>query len=157
MIAYGLNRDQFKAAYEASLMRAKSDVVESLRAVLAMPVPDTVNFAEVQIFMGDDGLDCPAAWIYYRGRNNKVDRNDPSIFPGRSLEIPLSLTTHDEFDEEYILNHEFGGLGIAAKALKTWFAVCWSEAGGNNYKVPVTLHVHDDFDGGGGVGLTAHR
>ena len=157
MITYGLSRDQFKAAYEASLLLAKSDAVESIRAVLAMPVPDTVNVAEVQIFMGDDGLDCPAAWIYYRGRNNKVDRNDPTIFPGRSMKIPLNLTTHDEFDEEYILNREFGGLAVAASALKAWFASCWREAGGHNYKVPVTLYIHDGYDGGGGVALTAHR
>ena len=157
MIAFGLSDEQFKLAYEASLAKRKNDLVERLRDVLSMPVPDSVLIAEVQIFMGDDGLSSPEAWIYYRGRNNKVDRKDQTIFPGRSMEIPLNLATHDEFDEEYILNYEFGGLGIAARSLKKWFSACWAEAGGQSYKTPVTLYIHDGLDGGTGVALTAHR
>jgi len=114
-----------------------------------------VQVAEVQIFMGEDGLDLPSSWIYYRGENNKVDHIDQSIFPGRSMELSIGLGEMDEFDENYFTDQNFSGLDIAANSLKSRFAECWWKAGGWSYVVPCKVSVHDGFGDGKSIELSA--
>jgi hypothetical protein len=80
MIPFGLSKEQFQARYRRCLERASEHLIDELRRLFSISVPDSVKDAEVQIFLGEDGLDTPEAWIYYRGENNKVDHSDPFHF-----------------------------------------------------------------------------
>ncbi|ARP52885.1 hypothetical protein ALFP_0998 [Alcaligenes faecalis] len=137
--------------------RASKHLIAELCTLFALPVPDSVADAEVQIFFGDDGLETPSAWIYYRGDNNKVDSNDPSIFPGRAMELSIGLDRMNAFHEDYFLDEAFDGLSIAANTTKAWFAECWWKAGGWSYAVPVTVWVHDGFGDAAGIELSERR
>lgn len=157
MVPFGLAPEQFLVRYRRCLDRASSHLINQLRELFTRPVPGTVKEAEVQIFFGDDGLDLPAAWIYYRGENNKVDHSDPSIFPGRAMQLSIGLENMEVFDENYFTDESFGGLSIAANTTKSWFAECWWKAGGWSYPVPAKVYVHDGFGDGKAIDLSENR
>lgn len=117
-------------------------------------VPNSVKDAEVQIFLGEEGLGTPKAWIYYRGENNKVDHSDPSIFPGRAMELSLGLKSLDLFDEKYFSDAEFKALSMVANTTKYWFAECWWKAGGWSYAVSAKVWIHDGFGDGKALELS---
>lgn len=154
MIPFGLSKEQFQARYRRCLERASQHLIDELRKLLSIAVPDSVKGAEVQIFLGEDGLDTPTAWIYYRGENNKVDHSDPSIFPGRAMELSIGLENMEPFDERYFSDEEFNGLTLAANTTKHWFAECWWKAGGWSYTVPAKVWIHDGFGDGKAVELS---
>jgi len=157
MVPFGLTQDQFSARYRRCLDHSSARLIEELRQLFGRTVPSTVRASEVQIFFGDDGLNKPAVWIYYRGDNNKVDHSDPAIFPGRSMQLSTGLECMDDFDESYFNDSLFNGLYIAANSVKLWFAECWWKAGGWAYPIPVKLKVHDDFGDGTTIDLSEHR
>lgn len=143
MIPFRLNQKQFQERYAQCLDRLSSACIAELRTLLARPLPDDVKLADVQLFPGDDDPFIPAVWIYFQGDNNRVDKSDTGIFPGRSLELALGLESVEEFDERYYTNEKFDGLNLRAGVLKSWFAECWWKAGGWVYPLPVSLYVHD--------------
>ena len=157
MVPYGLSEQQFVTRYRRCLDRISNEFISALREHISLPVPETVEEAEVQIFLGDDGMETPNAWIYYQGHNNKVDSSDPSIFPGKSMELPMDLSSVDDFDEEYYTDEEFGGINIIGNTVKEWLAECWWKAGGWSYQVPTKVWVHDDFGNGEPIELSEHR
>lgn len=154
MVPFGLTQAQFLSRYRRCLDLASPHLILSLREFLSLPVPSSVKDAEVQVFFGDDGLSLPSVWIYFRGENNKVDHTDQSIFPGRSMELSVGLDKMDDFDENYFTAPNFGGLDVAANAVKSWFAECWWKAGGWSYSVPAKVMVHDGFGDGKPVELS---
>ena len=154
MVPFGLNTAQFQARYRRCLDKASTHVITELRELFTQTVPDTVRSAEVQIFFGEDGLEIPSAWIYYSGENNKVDNRDPTIFPGRAMELSMGLDKMDAFHENYFVDEDFDGLSVAANTTKAWFAECWWKAGGWSYPVPVMVWVHDGFGDGSGIELS---
>jgi len=154
MVPFGLNEKQFVDRYKRCLDREASSFIGSLRKLFVVPVPDAVDEAEVQIFLGDDGMEAPSAWIYYQGTTNKVDSSDPAIFPGRSMELSSFVGSLDDFNEEYYLNEDFGGVGLIANTTKLWLAECWWKAGGWAYSVPTKVWVHDDFGDGNSIQLS---
>jgi len=157
MVPFGLSQEQFHTRYRRCLDRASSHLINQLRDLVARPAPETVQVAEVEIFMGEDGLDLPSAWIYYRGENNKVDHTDQSIFPGRAMELSIGLYEMEAFDESYFTDECFGGLAIAANTVKSWFAECWWKAGGWSYSVPCKVSIHDGFGDGKAIALSENR
>jgi len=157
VVPFGLSQQQFVARYRRCLDRASAHLIAELRTLFDRPVPSTVKTAEVEIFLGEDGLGRPSAWIYYSGENNRVDRSDLSIFPGRSLELSIGLESIEEFDDRYFTNKDFGGLPLAANTLKAWFAECWWKAGGWSYPVPTKVSIHDGFGDGRSIQLSTDR
>jgi len=157
MVPFGLSHEQFLSRYRRCLDKTAPRFITEIRALLSLAVPATVKDAEVQIFMGDDGLDSPSTWIYFTGENNKVDNSDLSVFPGRSKEIPCGLENMEEFEESYFTDEGFDGLTLAANALKAWVAECWWKAGGWSYPIPVSVVVHDGFGDGKSIALSENR
>jgi hypothetical protein len=157
MIPYGLTQEQFVRRYRRWLDKASAKLIEELRTLLALPLPPTVTSANVEIFLGEDGRDEPHAGIYFDGVNKKVDHTDPSIFPGRGLEIRLGLDAMPDFDDRYFESEEFPGVDLQADALKAWFAECWWKAGGWAYALPTVVDVHDQYGDGERIVLTERR
>jgi hypothetical protein len=143
MVPFRLTQQQFALRYTQCLERLAPRAISSLRTHLSQPVQEGVTHVDVKIFLAEDDPHTPSIWIYYQGPDNRVDSNDPSLFPGRSLELPVGLEAIEEFDSRFFTNEKFGGLGITANVLMRWFAEMWWKAGGWNYKPSVTLHVHD--------------
>ena len=156
MIPFGLNEEQFGKRYLGCLNKVSSSFIVSLRELFSRTVPDSVTEAEVQIFMGDDGFEAPNAWIYFEGKNKKVDSSDQSIFPGRSMELPSFIEKMEDFDERYY-SEEFGGIDLIANITKKWFSECWWKAGGWAYPIPVKVWIHDDFGDGDSIDLSEHH
>jgi hypothetical protein len=159
MILFGLNEKEFAAQYRDVLERSTPEVVSTLRAHLERRVELGVDSAHVEVFVDEYG-GAPDIYIYYRGRNNKVDRHDQSLFAGRALNFGFPLNDLANFDERYFLagedgDYEFPGLFVAGNTLKAWFSECWKSAGGSSYSVPTTLAVHDGWGDGQLVQLTA--
>ena len=143
MVPYGLNKEQFVAMYRRKLENISKGAIEAIRDVISKPIGPGVDDAHVVIFPGEDGA-APAAWIYYGGKNKKVDGSDPSIFPGRSMELDLGLEPLAEIDELYFIHpEEFPGLELAVPLLGRWLAECWWKAGGWGYPLPTISTVHD--------------
>jgi hypothetical protein len=143
VIHFGLNRDQFVAAYQRHLDRASKVAIPVIRELLLRPLGEGVTEAHVEIFL-DETLGTPSVWIYHQGKNNKVDHSDPTIFPGKSMELPLGLEGLAVFDEEYFAKPEsFPGIELAVPLLSRWVAESWWKAGGWFYSVPTMLAVHD--------------
>lgn len=143
MVPYGLNQEQFVAMYRRKLDGRAAGAIAAIRALIGRSVGAGVREAHVVIFPGEDGS-APAAWAYFSGKNNKVDSSDPSIFPGRSLELPLGLEELSEIDEQYFVEPEqFPGTELIVPFLSRWFAECWWKAGGWSYPLPTVLTVHD--------------
>ncbi|PMN87342.1 hypothetical protein [Enterovibrio norvegicus] len=154
MVPFGLSTEQFSKRFLSSLEKASPKFIEEMKSLFLLPVPDAVCEAEVQIFLGDDGMETPSAWLYFRGKNNKVDSSDPTIFPGKSSEILEGTYDVPSFDEEYYFNEDFGGVNLIADITKRWLAECWWKAGGWEYPIPVKVWVHDDFGDGLPIVLT---
>lgn len=153
MVPFGLTEEQFCDRYRRELDRVAGPTITAVRTLVARPANAGVQNADVEVFLDEYG-GAPSVWVYYRGENNKVDRDDQSIFAGRSLDLQLPLDRLAEFDERYFLGEEFRGLFLAANVLKSWFAECWWKAGGWTYSVPTKLAVHDDRGDGSVVQLT---
>lgn len=153
MIPYGLSPDQFRTRYRRFLQRAAPDTIDKLRTLLQRRLPDESLTGEVQLFLGEDGLDMPEAWLYLSGENNKVDAADPGLFAGKALDLQLALENTPEFDAAYF-GEDFDGVALIANTLKAWFAECWWKAGGWSWPVELTLAVHDEFGDGERVALT---
>lgn len=158
MIPFGLTESQFASRYRRELDRVASMVIATLRELFLRTVEGDVKTADVEIFLDEYG-GAPTVWIYFHGRNNKVDHKDETLFAGRSLQLPLPLTALAEFDERYFVSLEdgeygFPGLAMAGNAMKLWFAECWWKAGGWSYPLPSTVAVHDDFGDGNVIQLT---
>ncbi|HSW03119.1 hypothetical protein [Aquabacterium sp.] len=154
MIPFRLKPAQFRERYQRCLERLSRPAIAAVAAQLALPLHADIRSAEVQIFVGEDDPHQSAVWIYYQGANNRVDSSDTSLFPGRSMELPLGLDGLDEFDERYYTDEDFGGLDLIAQALSAWFAECWWKAGGWRYPLPTLLQVHDGFGGGKAIQLS---
>ena len=143
MVPYGLNQEQFVSMYQHKLDRLSDQAIRALRELLAMPISHGVDNAHLEIFPDEYG-GAPNAWAYWRGKNNKVDHKDPSLFPGRSLELDLGLKSLADIDEQYFVEpDEFPGLRLAVSLLSRWLAESWWKAGGWAYPVPATLAIHD--------------
>ncbi|PXF28836.1 hypothetical protein WH50_24115 [Pokkaliibacter plantistimulans] len=153
MMPFGLTAAQFQRRYRTALEQASAQLISQLRALLTLPLPDAVREAEVQLFFNEDGVDIPSAWIYFQGKNNRVDNADPGIFPGRSMPLSLGLDEMEAFDERY-LDDESMGLGLMADTVKAWFAECWWKAGGWSYAIPCQLSVHDGWGDGSTIALS---
>lgn len=155
MVPFRLTPPQFAERYRRSLDRASPTAIAALRAHLALPVQGGVDGLDVQIFLSDEAEpDPPAIWLYYLGKDNRVDAADPALFPGRSLELALGLADCEPFAARFFTDEKFGGMHIAANALKAWFAECWWKAGGWDYAIPASLQVHEGFGDGKPVKLT---
>ncbi|SHG37864.1 hypothetical protein [Massilia sp. CF038] len=155
MIPFRLNKLQFQDRYRGCLNRLSVQAIKEIQQLLTRPVPSDIKAAEVQIFVGVDDPYLPSAWIYFEGKNNRVDPTDMSIFPRRSIELGLGLGTLEEFDDRYFTDN-FGGKDIVANVLKTWFAECWWKAGGWSYAVPATVSVHDQYGDASAIELSEH-
>ncbi|MDR6843042.1 hypothetical protein [Pseudoxanthomonas sacheonensis] len=143
MVPYGLNQEQFVSMYQRKLDRLSDQVISALRDLLAVPLGHGIDEAHLEVFPDDYG-GAPSIWAYWRGKNNKVDHGDQSLFPGRSLELDLDLRDLAEIDEQYFVEPDkFPGLQLTADLLSRWLAESWWKAGGWTYPVPVTLAVHD--------------
>jgi hypothetical protein len=143
MVPYGLSQEQFVSMYRRKLEGLSAEAIRSIRALLALEIGPAVDEAHVVIFPGEDGS-APAAWIYYGGKNKKVDSSDPSIFPGRSMEMQLGFDALTEIDEQYFVDPEqFPGLELIVPLLSRWLAECWWKAGGWSHPLPTVLTVHD--------------
>nr|WP_294972897.1 hypothetical protein [uncultured Pseudomonas sp.] len=153
MIPYGLSPDQFCQRYRRHLQRTTPATIDKLRTLLARALPDEPLTGEVQLFLGEDGLDVPEAWLYLSGENNKVDASDPTLFAGKAMDLQLGLQSIPEFDLAYF-EGDFGGVTLMANTLKSWLAECWWKAGGWSWPVALTLAVHDGFDDGERIALT---
>lgn len=144
MVPYGLNKDQFTSMYRQKLDQLSPTAIEALRNHFLRTVEPGVLSANVVIFSGDQG-ESPSAWIYYSGDHNKVDRTDPSLFAGRSMELPVGLEGLADIDERYFTDvDEFDGVALVVPLLSRWLAECWWKAGGWSYPVPTLLSV-DEF------------
>jgi len=143
MVPYGLNQEQFISMYQRKLDRLSGQAIHKLRSLMALPVGHGVDEAGLEIFTDEHG-GAPGVWAYWRGRNNKIDHKDQSLFPGRSLELDLGLKDFADIDEQYCVEPgEFPGLRLTVSLLSRWLAASWWKAGGWTYPVPTTLSVHD--------------
>jgi len=154
MVPFRLNQQQFSERYAKCLERISSTAIAYLRQHFTLTVQDGVDSAEVQIFVPEDDPYVAAAWIYYQGKDNRVDSSDPSLFAGRSLELAIGLDGLEEFDPRFYTTEKFGGRSIVGNALKAWLAECWWKAGGWSYPVQTSLYVHDGVGDGKSVRLT---
>jgi hypothetical protein len=129
--------------YGRHLERASSGAIKAIKTLLAQPIGPGVDEACVEVFLDEYG-GSPSVWIYYHGKNNRVDSADPGIFPGRSMDLRLGLESLADIDEQYFVEPEtFPGLALTVPLLSRWVAECWWKAGGWSYPLPTTLSIHD--------------
>ncbi len=145
MVPYGLPQEKFAAAYRKRLEHTADTSIAALKRFLALPVSPDVVEVTVEIFLDDYG-GAPAAWIYHRGKHNRVDSSDPSMFPGNVTQLDLGLSRLNDFDERYFSPAAaFPALQVIAPLLLSWLAECWWKAGGWEYRPSTVLAVHDSF------------
>jgi len=154
MIPFKLTQAQFRDRYARSLDKHAKTAIAVLRAHLALPVNANVTSAEVKIFVGDEDPYEPSIWMYYVGKDTKVDNSDLSLFAGRSLELSVGLDALEQFNERFFTDEKFGGLDIVADVLRRWFSEMWWKAGGWSYATPTSLDVAEGYGGNKVVALT---
>lgn len=154
MIPFKLSPAQFRERYQRGLERASRTAIAAIAAQLALPLDAQIQRVELEIFVGEEDPHEPAVWIYYQGRNNRVDNAEPGLFPGKSVALNLGLETLEDFHERFFTDEKFGGLDIVAQVLTAWVAECWWKAGGWRFPLPALLQVHDGFGAGKPVKLT---
>lgn len=143
MVPFGLTQDQFASMYQRKLDGLSDQAINVLRDLLAVPIGRGVDEAHLEIFPDEYG-EAPSVWMYWRGKNNKVDHADSSLFPGRSLELHLGLKGLADIDEQYFVGpDEFPGLQMTVLLMSRWLSEAWWKAGGWAYPVPTTLSAHD--------------
>jgi hypothetical protein len=152
MIPFGLKKDQFLTRCTRLLDRCAPQAIGALRALLARELPPAITAASVELFIGDDEASLDA-WIYFDGRDKKVDSQDPGLFPGQSLKLALGLEAFEDFDERYF-GEKFGGGALVADLVKRWIAECWWKAGGWSWPLPAEIGVHDGIGDGTSIRLT---
>lgn len=153
MVPYGLNQVQFASMYQRKLELHSEHAIETFRKLISLPVQSDVVTAHLEVFLDEEG-GAPSIWVYWHGKNDKVDHKDPGIFPGRSLALELDLGSLATIDERYFIAPDvFPGLQLSASQLSQWLAESWWKAGGWVYPVPTTLAVHD-FEASGSVQLS---
>ncbi len=143
MVPYGLTQEQFVSMYQRKLDNLSDQAIQAIRDLLFLQVGVGVDEASLEVVLDDSGA-APDVWAYWRGKSNKVDHSDQSIFPGRSLELKLGLECLVDVDERYFETpDEFPGLQLTASVISRWLAESWWKAGGWAYPVPTTLAIHD--------------
>jgi hypothetical protein len=95
MVPHGSNQAQFQAMYRRKLDDLSKHVIAHTSTLLSVPVAPDVYEAQVEIFPGEDGAS-PDVWMYWRGKNNKVDHAALSLFAGRSLRLELGLEIRNQ-------------------------------------------------------------
>lgn len=141
------------------LEQKEAELLEILVNLFQMPLREDITSADAVIFMDKECENIAGVWIYYDGKNKKIDKNDKSLFPGRSLEIinlsnPQSDAILRHISEVSESEEKFEYIDALANLVKGWFAGVWKKADGENYPVPVTLAVHDNFGDGKVVKLS---
>jgi len=138
-----MTQEQFVSMYQRKLDHLSDHAICNLRSLLALPIGLGVDEASLEIFPDDYG-GAPSVWAYWRGKNNRVDHTDQSLFPGRSIELDLGLGDLADIDQRYFVEpEEFPGLRLSVSLLSRWLAESWWKAGGWTYPLPTTLSVHD--------------
>jgi hypothetical protein len=138
-----MNQEQFTSMYQRKLDRLSDQAIRTLSDLIAVPIAHDVDEAHLEIFLDEYG-GAPSVWAYWRGKNNKVDHVDQSLFPGRSLELDLGVEGLIDIDEKYFVEpDDFPGLRLTALLLSRWIAESWWKAGGWSYPVPASLAIHD--------------
>ena len=155
MVPFGLSSEQFKAKFLISLEKISPCFISELKKLFTVSIPESVLGAEIQIFLGDDCMETPSAWIYYEGKQKKINSTDASIFSGKSVELLSGDYAIPHFDEKYYINEEFNAGYLIANLTKQWLAESWWKAGGWDYPIPVLVMVHDDYGDGSSIKLSA--
>jgi hypothetical protein len=137
-----------EAKLENYLNEKESELTEKLTSLFEMPIHTDITSAEIQIFLDDECGDSASFWIYFDGRNKKVDKSDQSLFPGRSMEICDLNFTELETYEAFESQDKFDRLDWLANSLRYWFISCWKKSNGEKYSIPVEIAIHDGFGDG---------
>jgi hypothetical protein len=152
-IPNGLSEQDFARIYKEHLERYSEFLIKELNWMLEQPLRSDVTEIYVEVFPDEGGDGLVSIGMYFEGKNKKVDRTDKSFFPGRYLGIAEYANDLPLIDiEEY--KKKFPVVDVTVELVKQWFASCWKEAGGENYKLPVTLAGHEDFGNGKIIALT---
>lgn len=126
----------------------EDDLVGKLKSLFQMPIHPDISSAEIQIFLDDEDGSNASFWIYFDGRNKKIDKTDEGLFPGRSMQLFNLDLSEKEIYENSEYEDKFEYLDSLANLIKNWFIVCWQKSGGQNYSIPLEIAVHDGFGDG---------
>jgi hypothetical protein len=142
-----------KAKFQNYLNSEEPKLVEKLHSLFQLKLHSDITEAEIQLFLDDESGLNASFWIYFDGKNKKIDKNDKSLFPGRSMEI-ISLDFSVIFDDSFDSEDKFDDLDLQADLLKKWFVEGWKKQNGEQYQIPVEIAVHDDFGDGNIIKLS---
>jgi len=148
-----LSIEEFSQIYQSHLQRHSNELIEEIKIMLSKPVHSDVTEICVEVFPDEYGDGYVSIEMFFDGENKKVDRQDKSFFPGRTMSFAdnvrdLPLIDVESYDDNFPVTD------ITVELVKQWFAFCWERAGGSVYQFPVTLKGHEDFGNGKTIKLT---
>lgn len=129
--------------YRGSLGTLSDALIEQIHEFITKPVEPDVAEAEFQIFPDEYCDQASSIWMYFSGKNNRINHMDDSLFPGRSLEFYSDFSSLPTLDLEAYQDYDYANTLVGL--VQDWFSECWWKAGGWYYPVPVSIVGHEGF------------
>ncbi len=135
--------DIIKQIYRSELCIKTDELVEKIHEFIQIPLENNVDSAELQVFPDEQCEGESSICIYFDGKDKKIDRNDPKLFAGQSLELYSSFNELPTLDLEAYEELDFSTMLV--DLIIQWCAECWWKAGGWYYPVSVDISGHDGY------------
>jgi hypothetical protein len=144
--------EKIEGIYRQKLQKLSDSLIEKIHEFIKISPEESVESAEFQVFPDEYGEGESTIWMYFEGKDKKIDKNDQRLFAGRSLEMYSDFSSLPTLDIEAYEDLNFPNM--IADLIIEWFAECWWKAGGWYYPVPVEIFGHEGFGSGEIIPLT---
>ena len=135
--------DKVENIYLDELNKISDTLIGKINIFIKTVPQESVESAEFQVFPDEDCEGESSIWMYFDGKNKKIDRNDESLFAGKSVEFFTEFASLPTLDlDQY---EELDYADMLVDLIVRWFAECWWKAGGWYYPVHVEILGHDGF------------
>lgn len=138
--------------YRQELEKLSDGLINQLHEFIKIIPEDSVEFAALQVFPDEYCEGNASIWMYFEGKNKKIDKNDKRLFAGKSLEIYSNFKSLPTLDLNAYKNINFPDM--LTDLIVEWFAECWWKAGGWYYPIPVEIFGVEGFGCGDIITLT---
>ena len=130
-------KEKLPGIYRDRLDKLSDGLIDHLHQFIQKPLEPGVENARILVFPDEYGENISSIWMYFEGRNQKVDSEDDRLFAGRTLELFSDFSSLPDMD--LAVYRELNFVDTLVDLIAAWFAECWWKAGGWYYPIPVEI------------------
>ena len=79
--------EKVEAILNSHVFKKHDELIDKLHGFMKTSLEPSVESANIQIFPEEYGFSDNSIWMYFDGKDSKIDKSDERLFAGRSLEL----------------------------------------------------------------------